>query len=207
MAKRKSTSTYGVSKKRRMTNKVMFTPQKPIHKFQRGYQALTLDGNVVHAPYLQAFETQLGFLPGFTEFTSLYDEYRIDYVQYKFYLKSAIDSFTTGNVDYPVLHWAVDNDDAGIPTTLADIQQHSNAKTALLTCEKPVVVGYKPSVAQEIYRTPITTAYASKQNVFVDTTGTNVPHYGLKWGLDSFINSNMRLQVQCRVWLSARGAK
>lgn len=194
------------TKRSRATKRMIFTYTKPVHQFSRGYQALILQGNAVHSPYLNAFDTQLQYLPNFTEFTTLYDEYRIDMVEFTFYLKNVPGNSSTVT-EYPLLHYCIDNDDSGVPANLDEIRQHSNAKCVQLTEQKPIRIRYKPSVAQEIYRTAVTTAYASKSGIFVDAASNNVPHYGLKFGLDSFLNPGQFMSVQARVWLSGRAAR
>jgi len=185
-----------------------FNTLKPVHRFSRGYSALAVSGSAAFSPaYLEGLVTQLNFLPNFTEFTNLYDEYRIDWVQFKFYLPTEFGPQTTGNSNQLLMHWCIDTDDAGVPANLDAIRQHSNAKTALLTTEQPIIIGYKPMCSKLVYRPGVTSAYASEPNCWVDCESTDVPHYGLKFGLEDFTNTLRRIRVEARVWVSLRGAR
>ena len=93
-------------------NKQMVAHQ--VHHFCRTYPALVLPGNVAYAPYQSAFVTQLSFLPGVSDFTNLYDQYKISFVKFMFYLEIDPSAQAAGTARFPKLYYARDQDDSNI---------------------------------------------------------------------------------------------
>lgn len=85
--KRKGTSQRGVSKKRR-TARVPRTvdPAMYIHKYKK--EAFTESwnfGTTVASDYVRPYNPTFGDIPGSTQFTAIYDQYRIDKIKVTFY--------------------------------------------------------------------------------------------------------------------------
>lgn len=135
---------------------------------------------------LLALSFQLSDLPNYTQFTNLYDQYRILAVKVEFvartppvqyYGVSAISSSA------PVLYTAIDLDDVTTPTSTTLLAHESckfhGAFTPMST--NKYVRWLKPATAVEMYQTGGFGGYGARQNQWIDTTSSSVQHYGIKW--------------------------
>lgn len=140
--------------------------------------------------YFGGLLTSTTAVPGFAEFTSLYDEWCIEKVEI-----FAMPTFSNNGIvagssaaQLPWIVYAEDNDDNNAASCTA-LQQYAGAKyTQLVTLDslnpKPLCVLHpKPSTA--MYRSSTGFAYGRpKGNVWIDAQYSTTPHYGMKWALD-----------------------
>lgn len=133
----------------------------------------------------------LSDLPSFTEFTTLYDQYRIcavklTIVPFNTQTLGGQDSGNTANVGI-LIHHAVDNDNAPAPSPSASgvdtlrqyrtyrCQQSMDPKRMSLTRY------IRPRVSMEIYNSTISTGYGlGKRNQWIDSSSPDIPHYGFR---------------------------
>lgn len=147
--------------------------------------AFTLGGTVF---YFGGVSTFTAAMPNYTEFTSLYDQYRIDGVDVELIFSNDQSSVNSPATSLPLLYYAIDYDDAntvGVP----DIVQYDNHK--MFQLGSPSLpdgikrIHIKPNVDMALYN-GVSTGYARFPNARVDTGSPNVPHYGLKMAFDGF---------------------
>lgn len=131
------------------------------------------------------FEFKLSDVPNYTEFTALYDQYRIRKVVCRFIPKQSSSmlmpydaSGSVGNTIIPRMWAAVDYDDSSALTSIDEIKQYSKAQAWPFTQKHSVVIS--PKVDKAIYNTAISTAYGPAGGVWIDCGNPDVPHYGLK---------------------------
>lgn len=128
--------------------------------------------------YTNAYVFKLSDVTNYTEFTSLYDQYRIRYVKITWYLQS--DSFVnmTAGSFLGRMYTTLDFDDA-TPPTEPEIQQMRYTKV-----HKPVGVikrFLKPRFLNAIYNNGVTTAYTlGNSKSWIDCSNPDVQHYGVK---------------------------
>lgn len=133
-------------------------------------------------------EFSLGQVPNSTDFSNLFDSYRLMGVLLTFRLMDNPDStnyinsttFTQGSNFYPKLWWCIDRDDSTTPT-LASIRERSTAKCLVLRPDRFIKVLVK-------YPRPMIQAYSGGYMQapvsWLRTNEPNTPHYGLKVVLD-----------------------
>ena len=137
---------------------------------------------------------QIGDLANSSEFTQLYDQYKITRVVLRFQLVNVPDSglvyapgTNTGTYQstnfYPKLWYYADYDDTTPPTT-TNIREVGKARCRVLRPNSMVTVSVKPAILNQLYRTPTTTAYSPVWNQRIDCSQGDVPHYGLKYAFD-----------------------
>lgn len=135
---------------------------------------------------------KLNYLPNYTEFTNLYDQYKITTVVCHVQLVSnpdagnILNSATAGNNSsnwYPKLWYVRDYDDSS-SLTLDDMRQYAKAKMVVLRPNKTYRIACKPAILMQAYDTAISTAYIPKWNQWVDAASSGVPYYGLKFFVD-----------------------
>lgn len=125
-------------------------------------------------------------LPNYTEFTALYDQYKIDYVECQFFFSNNTSSVNSPGTTMPIMYLCKDYDDSNV-ANYTDLQQYQNCKCWQLgnrtNSDGKYTIFVKPNVDIALYQ-GITTGYARGKSMFVDTSSPSVPHYGIKIAYD-----------------------
>lgn len=155
--------------------------------------------------YAYAF-TLDGWLPNYTEFTNLFDQYRLRSVLFKMRLVSPPEANNTPITlqYYPDVIITVDHDDATAPSTVDEVRQYGKAKTGILKPNTWFTYKCYPTASMQMYTTPTTTGYASvKNSQFLDLAYTNIRYYGVKIALDASSLGTLAnaLVVEARAYL------
>lgn len=160
------------------------------HSFVRWSQ--TSNNTITNANQCYSAEFKLSDVVNVTDFSTLYDRYMITRVDVEFQLLSNPDSATSVNTTtaagtnfYPRLWYYTDHDDAATPANLNEVKQVSRARNAVMEPNKVITVTVKPAILNQTYRTVATTGYSPQWNIWIDMAQTDVPHYGLKWSMDT----------------------
>lgn len=162
-----------------------------VHNFSRYCLASTFeynaDGQAVD------FEFKFTDIINNTEFSSLFDQFKITKVVMKFQMINNPDAIASelpgGNTFnkvnwYPKL-WYIRDTDGGSSETLSSIKERQGAKYMVMRPNKVHNIVVRPCVAVQTYKTLTTTGYGPKR-MFLDMAGgTTVPHYGVKTVLDT----------------------
>ena len=167
------------------------------HSFTR-FTAAQLDMTGTEQPL--SFEFSLDQIYSYSEFTTLFDKYRLDKVDVYIQMITNPDAQLVTNVTagtnvnaatayinsnnwYPKMWYINDHDDSAT-TTIAAIKERVGVKCCVLKPNVVKKITVKPAVAVQIYRTATTTGYGPKWGQYIDMSNTNVPHYGLKTVID-----------------------
>lgn len=140
--------------------------------------------------YSFAYQFDLGCLPDYTDFTNLFDQYKICGVRLKwnmFNTNSTTTSASNQNIA-GIIHSIVDYDDASVMTASAvGIQAmrefESYRSQNLFDARKGSAFKryVKPHIALAAYGGTVFTSYANKGPTWLDTaTGSDIKHYGVK---------------------------
>lgn len=163
----------------------------------------------INTPTLTSTTFSLGQLPGISDFTSLFDKYKITYV--KMMMKLVVDpSAQNANVShYPTLYYCPDYDDNLTPASINDLREYGRTRMAVLRPDRYVTIRIKPAVLQEYFISAGQTSVASKWNQWVDMARTDIPHYGLKYAIDNLfnLNSNYQLEQQICMWFQCKDTR
>lgn len=129
------------------------------------------------------FAFKLTDLPNATDFTNLFDQFRITNVELEIIntqqLASNVSSASTARG--AILYSIIDNDDIGTPASINEMRQYETCK---LHAGKPVYKRkVKPAVLVQDYETSIATAYTPKFNVWLSTSDSGTQHFGMKIGM------------------------
>lgn len=187
--------------------KSMLVPiAQQVHRFARSYQSLALTGAAGYIPYQNAFDTRISYLPNATEFSNLYDQYKITYVVHRFFLEIDPSAQAAASAIFPKLYYVRDQDSLGF-LTLDEMRERSNCRIKVLTPTRPVVVKYKPNLLAEVYRNASLSTYSPKWNTWLDIATVDASHFGLIWNIDNFTNTNYKLNVQTKVYFACRNSR
>lgn len=133
----------------------------------------------------RGYNFQLSQLPNYSEFTSLFDRYRISGVKLK--IIPTCDNNATGTsatYNAPRLYYCWDYDDSDAPITANQMMERDNVK---IKQGLRVISTYsKPRAQMAIFNTGLSTAYGDAQRKqWIDMGNTSVPHYGFKCWFES----------------------
>lgn len=178
-----------------------------VHSFSRYSGAFTLDMTGTEQPL--SFEFKLSDLYSYSEFTTLFDKYKLTRAVVSIQMINNPNAIAytntsttgTGNVGvnfYPRLWYIADHDDSST-TTIAAIKERVGVRSCVLQPNKIKKISVKPAVAVQLYKTATTTGYGPRFNQYIDMTDSAVPHYGLKcvfdpMGLDPIQTFNFRYE-------------
>jgi hypothetical protein len=147
-----------------------------------------LTSGVTVNSYDQALGIALNILPGYAEFTSLFDQYRIMMVEVTFYSPYVtIQATATPKL---MLHTVNDYDDYTAVTPTA-MQEYETYQQRDLSFGKPIHFSFKPRVALAAYSGAFT-SYANQGNQWLDVASPAVQHYGLKYALEMVFSTGGR---------------
>lgn len=173
-----------------------------VHRFIRRSAPFVFTG-VTGTTLLGANQIRFNTVLNSSEFTTLYDQYRIDRVKFTFYLRLDPAAQVAANSTYPKLYWARDLDDDTAPTVLNTLRERANCKTRVLTPTRPVVIWVKPNIVTELYRTAGSTGYSPKFAQWIDMASSDLLHFGLKYAIDllptgCFVDLEQEFHFSCK---------
>lgn len=173
------------------------------HQFARTVQLpdITVSGSTVNAGYGFTFDQ----LQNFSEFSALFDEYRIKGVKLTF-----VPSWNSGEIFQapgylmPNIHTAIDLNDSTAVAPL-DLMEYDTYRMRQLS--GPVSVFVRPCALADIGSLSIRGNFGRKF-IKLDAGGMSVTHYGIKASVDG-INStyNFIVRVFAKFYFECRGTK
>lgn len=134
----------------------------------------------------------LADIPNVSEFTTLFDFYRLNRVLVTIKMipvpdatnQPASTTLTNFMNWYPTI-WYVRDQDDNSSMTLPQIKEFEKVKHKVLSPNREVKIILRPTTLTQTYRSTLTTGYkidTSKQ--YIDIAQSDVPHYGLKTVID-----------------------
>ncbi|AMH87758.1 putative capsid protein [Pacific flying fox faeces associated circular DNA virus-11] len=163
----------------------------------------------LNASYAKTFT--LGDVPAVTEFTNLFEEYRIVGIRVTVNLDTGINVQPT--LDYGTWFMWVDNDDGTQldPTTGSNfdlVLQRGRVKTFNGNDGKRHTMWVKPMVSAEYYRASGgVNAYGPKYSPWLSTSNTGTPHYSFKIWVRNMTSNILGFNIMCKYYLQFRGVQ
>lgn len=161
-----------------------------IYRFKRKtFQTVSVTYNGVATNSSGAFTFKLSDLPNNSEFTSLFDKYRISGIRAQFIPRTnvlALNNLSSSLTAQPVLLTVIDYDDgtAGDYNALA---QYENCKSH--DQFKPFSLYFKPMIAVAAYQGAFT-GYGSSRKMWLDAASPDIEYYALKWATLPYSSGN-----------------
>lgn len=152
--------------------------RKPIsqqtYRFKRSVTLPSLRSDTV-VDYATNYVFKLSDLPNYTEFTSLFDEYKISCIVLKF---TPLYPTNLSATDYGQIYTMIDKDD-NATLSVVQAQQYQNIKVRGGLKGKTIVI--RPKIKGLIYNNSgVTTGQSSLINEWIDVAYPDVTHYCLK---------------------------
>lgn len=183
--------------------------KRQIHYFKRSCDL----GNVVldtNTPTLipQPLTFRLNQLPASTEFTDLFDNYRITYVKLMIRLNVSPDAQSPTTAVYPRILYVRDYDDSVIPSSVDVLRQYGNCQQKVLNPNENMVITLKPAIRNLVSRdTSGQVVYSPKWKQWIDCAHSDTLHYGLKYAIENCGNSNYTLNFQATYWFQCKDTR
>lgn len=202
--------------KKRNLNRKKFYNQSKIYTYTRWAPTteLYLPTNNLTASYSYSFTANS--VANVTDFTNLFDQYKIKGVKLEFRLMTNPDSTVQPSNQsasyppylYPTLWTVIDKDDDGT-ITLDQMRQHQGCKRSVLRPNQIVsrYVPY-PTTLGMAYKSSISTAYINNKSTWVDCADISTPHYGIKTVIDTegLANAgNYTVRLDMKFYLAFKG--
>lgn len=178
-----------------------------IHSFSRNFPQFTVTGSVAYAPYQSYTNVTLNQVVNSSEFSSLFDQYRISYCVTKFWLRIDPSAQTAASATYPKLYWVRDYNSQTI-LSQNDMRERSNLRIAVLKPDRPVVMKFIPNLlTQQNYTGLGTSSYTPVFKKFIDTGSMSAVHYGCIYNIDDLTNTNYKVDIETTVWFQCKNVK
>lgn len=173
------------------------------HRIYPFHRAIDL-GIITPSVTLETFTSYtftLGALPDSTEFTALFDQYRIMQVRMEF---TPLFTDTSATVAYPPLYTAIDYDDAN-SVTGAQINEYDSVMfTPTGTYFERT---FNPRIALAAYSGAFTSFGQPKAGFWLDCASPSVVHYGLKTVMPVSGAANQVWSVRAHLMLEFRESR
>lgn len=126
-------------------------------------------------------------MPNVTELTTLYDQYRIDWIECDFFFSNNMSNVTSPTTVLPICYMCKDYDDSA-DAGVTDIQQYTTQMVWQWGQQQgrngKYTVRIKPNVDTVVFQSALLSGYGRGKPQFIDTSSGQVPHYGIKLAVD-----------------------
>lgn len=166
---------------------------------------LIMSGNATGTNQLGSTQFRFNDTSGFSEIVSLFDNYCIRRVLYRFVLVKNPDVVTTGTGIYPRLTWVHDFNDS-TPISRAKMQEHPRMREYFFGDNKQSTPWYsiKPASLTQLFEGTTATAYKPTWGAFVDTNDADMAHYGIKYVVSNLYTDNF-IYMEAKIILDVKG--
>jgi len=174
------------------------------HSFSRYTTAATISCN--STTQTGQFFFKFDDILNHTEFGAMFDSFKITKAIVKMQLITNPDASVATNdttinqvTNWFPKFWYIKDYDGGSADSLAQIKERQGVKYIVLRPNKVISIPVIPKVAVQTYRTTTTTGYAPKRLYLDMANGTDVPHYGMNYVIDTLgIDPNNTYPFQIR---------
>lgn len=141
----------------------------------------TIVGNTTLPTQKNAVVFRLSDLPAYTEFTNLFDRFRITGVKYRWVINR--DPDTSDNRVFPVIRWVHDYDDSTSSGDYQVLSQYPRMKEFWFSGNRQTSRWYfmRPSTLDVGYESATLSSYEPSWKKLIDCASYDTPHYGIKY--------------------------
>lgn len=159
------------------------------HSFTRNTRPITysLDTTTNWVPNSLTF--QLSDVINVSDFTNLFDQFRIDKVVLTLRWSPRASTYTSTNnmaatgIYNPVLYYVTDHDDDSAIATQTDMLEIQKHVCRRVLPNRKITITVKPAVQSMCYQTIASTSYGPKWGMKLNMDDITTPLYGLKMGV------------------------
>lgn len=183
--KRRAKAYRKVGRKTNMLYKPMSSCSKYFFKRYLASGALSTTNGFL----LDGLSWSLNDVVNVSEFSSLFDQYKICGVRMDFIWRSSsisqIETRDNNLVGMPIMHHVIDLDDNTAPATISELNQYGKVKKFYFGTNRRVYkIFFKPRYRNLIDATSGTAYTLGDRHSWLDITNGNVDHYGFKFAIE-----------------------
>lgn len=157
-----------------------------------------------------ALSFQFNDMPASTEFTNLFDYYKLTGVKLRFALKLDPSAQTAANAQYPVMYSAIDYDDITAPFNADELRERQWCRQTFLRPNSYKTFYIKPRVTRTIFNGAnlANPGYETSRAGWLDMAYPAIPHYGFKWAIENLIASaGQSIRVEATYYFAVKGTR
>lgn len=183
--RRRSKRTY------RRRNRRLYRKRSNVHHFRRSAAVAVISTPTTDPEFNGASTFRLTDVFGNTEFTSLFEYYRLNCVVLRFIPDFNLFTQSTGGSSLgqavPQLHVAWDYSN-GTNADVTELVQYESYKT--MRFNRTYTFKVYPRTSTEIYQSAASTSYGlGRKNMWLHADNPSIPHYGFKFAVDNYNQS------------------
>lgn len=177
-----------------------------VHHFKRTFTLTPISTNNAGATFY-GYSFTLSQLPNATEFTNLFDLYRINKILVRFVPNhNSSETAGTGSPQISNFHSVLDYNDASPATTLDQLYEYQNWKMSRGTSIHQRL--WRPTTFDMVAVSGGSSSANPQWRQWLSTSVTNIPHFGLKVGIEqSAVNADTTWVPYVSVYLSCKSVK
>lgn len=177
-----------------------------VHHFKRSVQLTDINAPAGVAPSFGAYTINLNQLPNTTEFSNLFDSYRINKAVFKFIPNHNSSEYGTTVPPIGNFFTVIDYNDATAPAALADMMEYSTCK--IRQGSRIITRVFTPASLDVVSAGAGTASVNPKWKQWLSCTSLDVNHYGLKWALDwNGTATSVTYKVYMTLYFSCKSVK
>lgn len=193
---------------RKFSRTMMVPSNQKIHYFKRHVDLGII--NLTNAGITsQGWSFQLNEVPNYTEFTNLYDQYKLCAAAVKFIPLQTVSQISPTGVGNFNIRFAtvIDYDSSGAFATFDDAREFSTCKVK--ACTQYHTRYIKPRIRSANENDSNTIVASGTRKMWLSTTVTNIPHYGLRYVFEAIPTPSyvMQYKVEAVYYLAMRNVK
>jgi hypothetical protein len=114
-------------------------------------------------------------------FTALFDQYKVDYLEFTFRPQANATTLVTTSL-VPRFITAIDYDDSNTPSSLVALEEYMSAQTHMVDT---FTRRFRPKILTMIWDGTNPAAGGSTPAPWIDCAQNLIPHYGIKYGIEA----------------------
>lgn len=217
LVKRKSAPRVKLIRKKRMAQRVvsplkrvMRQIRQPVQYFKRTLYYSGWTANSTTADTFLNYYGVLSVVPNYTEFTNLFDQYRINGIKIQLIPRGNSSDIGTSSASPPTgqsvgVFSIIDYDDINVLTSFTQAVQYQNLK---MTRSHQIHSRYfKPRIANSVYNGAAGVVNAGSVRGWIDCDNPSVPHMGVKMVLQQSPNLAQTFDLKIDYYLAFKNVR
>lgn len=178
-----------------------------VYSFKRTFQFANF-----HMDHTTGLATSVGYsfklndLPNYTEFTALFDQYKITGIKIRLIPEQNQQALGVGVFNIPPIYTVIDYDDDTALTAITDAMQYQNCKIHTTISGSQIVRFFRPHIAVAAYSGTFT-SYMNKSMQWIDSASPDTRHYGFKIIVAAITTLDTTFSVVATYYLKMRNVR
>jgi hypothetical protein len=156
-----------------------------VHQFWRSSVPAVINSGPADGGY--ALAPTLAFLGGGSDFTTLFEQYRIKKLRVTF---TCTTFNTSADLPFPRIFIAPDYNDTAIDSAAAIMQREGVIVHEFTPTNPSITVEIEPKVAMLVFRTAVLSGYSAVPSCWLDASYSDIPHFGFKYYITDYNSTN-----------------